>query len=94
MPDELPSDVRAVLTQLFDATEAAIEAGSFETAHQLVETAGTVSRNKLPEGDRRDQLCHGCDRVATALATADGVEPDVAAEYTRAIARRLPGVDE
>ena len=91
MPDDVPSDVRAVLSQLFDETETAILAGEFDTARQTVETATTVSQNKLPEGELRAQLLHGCNEVTAAIAPEDGVESDVAVEYVRAMARRLPG---
>ena len=90
VPDDVPSDVHSVLTQLFDETDAAIRAGEFETARRTVETAATVSRNKLPEGDLRGQLRHGCTEVTAALAETDGVEPDLATAYVRAMARRLP----
>lgn len=50
-----------------------------------VETAQTVATNKLPPGPLRSQFTHGYDR---ALAVVDG-EPAVAAEYVRAVDRRL-----
>lgn len=90
MPDELPSDVQSVLTQLFDGTETAIRAGEFNTARQTVETAATVSRNKLPDGELRGQLLHGCAEVTAVLDATGGVESDIAAEYVRAMAQRLP----
>jgi len=91
VPDDVPSDVRAVLSQLFEETETAILAGEFDTARQTVETATTVSRNKLPEGELRGQLLHGCSEVTSAIASEDGVESAIAVEYVRAMARRLPG---
>ncbi|MBX0285144.1 hypothetical protein EGH22_02300 [Halomicroarcula sp. F28] len=90
MPDDLPSDVHAVLSQLLEETETAIQAGEFETARRTIDTATTVSQNKLPESDRRAQLLHGCGAVTDAIAPADGVDADVAVEYVRAMAQRLP----
>ncbi|MFC6757914.1 MULTISPECIES: hypothetical protein [Haloarcula] len=90
MPDDLPSDVHAVLTQLLDETEAAIQAEEFDTVRQTIETATTVSQNKLPESDRRAQLLHGCGAVTAAIAAEDGVDADLTIEYVRAMAQRLP----
>ncbi|KZX47243.1 hypothetical protein [Haloarcula sp. K1] len=91
MPRDLPSDVHAVLTQLADEGETAIIAAEFDTARQTVATAETVSRNKLPECDLRSRLLHGCEQVYTAL---DNDHPDAAAEYLRAMNRRLAAVDD
>lgn len=90
MCDDLPSDVRAVLTQLFDETEAAIRAGEFDTARRTVATAATVSRNKLPAGELRAILLHGCAEVTAAIETDGDVASDVAVEYVRAMTQRLP----
>lgn len=89
MPDDVPSDVDVVLTQLLDETETAIQAGEFETARQTMETATTVSRNKLPEGELRAQLLHGCGEVTAVIAADDDVESAVAIEYVRAMDQRL-----
>jgi len=86
VPTDLPSDVHAVLTQLLEEGETAVTSAEFETARQTVSTAATVSRNKLPDGDLRAQLLHGCEQVQTALNDHD---PDAAAEYLRAMNRRL-----
>ena len=48
-------------------------------------TAGTVAANKLPAGDRRDRLRHGCAAAIEALP--DG---ELAAAYVEAMERRLP----
>lgn len=90
MSRDLPSDVHAVLTQLAEEGESAIIEAEFDTARQTVVTAETVSRNKLPECDLRSQLLHGCEQVHTAL---DNDHPDAAAEYLRAMERRLATVD-
>jgi hypothetical protein len=90
VPRNLPSDVHAVLTQLAEAGEAAVDSAEFDTVRQTVATAETVSRNKLPECDLRAQLLHGCEQVHTAL---DNDCPDAAAEYLRAMERRLAAVD-
>jgi hypothetical protein len=89
VPDDVPSDVHAVLTQLFKEAESAILSEEYETTRQTVDTAETVCRNKLPEGELRAQLLHGCDRVQAALDSADGVDSDTTAEYLRAMDRRL-----
>ncbi|MDQ2073384.1 hypothetical protein ACODNH_08120 [Haloarcula sp. NS06] len=89
MPRDLPSDVHAVLTQLVDEGESAISGAEFDTARQTVASAETVSRNKLPECELRSQLLHGYEQVRTAL---DNDDPDAAAEYLRAMNRRLAAV--
>jgi len=88
--DDVPSDVHAVLTQLFEETETAIRAEEYETARQTIETATTVSRNKLPESDLRAQLLHGCAEVTAEIGAEDGVKYAVAVEYVRAMVERLP----
>ena len=90
MPEDVPSDVQSVLTQLFEETETAIRADDFDTARQTIETATTVSRNKLPEGDLRAWLLHGCGEVLAAITLENGVESDVAVAYVQAMVRRLP----
>ncbi|EMA19662.1 hypothetical protein [Haloarcula argentinensis] len=91
MSRDLPSDVHTVLTQLAEAGETAISDVEFDTARQTVATAETVSRNKLPECELRSQLLHGYEQVRTAL---DNDDPDAAAEYLRAMHRRLVAVDD
>jgi len=91
--DDLPSDVETVLSQLLEETETALRTDEFETARQTVQTAATVSRNKLPESELRGQLLHGCGEVVDALEPADGVKDDVAAEYVRAMIQRVPESD-
>lgn len=90
MSDDVPSDVQAVLSQLLEETETAIRAEEFDTARQTIQTATTVSQNKLSEGDLREQLLHGCGEVLAAIAVENGVDSDVAVAYVRAMARRLP----
>ena len=86
MSGEPPSDVQAVLSQLVEAGETAVRSREFETAQQTVTSAETVSRNKLPAGDLRAQMIHGCSQVTDAL---DEDFPETAAEYLRAMGRRL-----
>ena len=90
MPDDVPTDVQSVLAQLLKETESALRKGEIQTARQTIDTAQTVSRNKLPKGDLRGQLLHGCGEVRATLEPDDGVESDIAAEYVRAMAQRLP----
>ncbi|MFB6169091.1 MAG: hypothetical protein ABEJ43_09630 [Haloferacaceae archaeon] len=85
MTEDLPVDVRDTLGQLFaEAGEAARDRRS-ETALAALSTAATVVENKVPEGDLKRQLAHGCER---AQATAED-EPLVAAEYCGAMRERL-----
>ncbi|OYR52771.1 hypothetical protein DJ73_10045 [Halorubrum sp. Ea1] len=83
--DGMPHDVRAALTQLLDRAGWAAKTGDTETAVALLDTAETVAANKLPLGDRRDRLRHGCRAARAALP--DG---DLAAAYADAAAARLP----
>jgi len=84
--DDVPHDVCAALAQLLDRAGRAAEAGDAETAAALLDTAGTVAANKLPDGDRRDRVRHGCAAAREALP--DGA---LAAAYADAAAARLPG---
>jgi len=86
MAAEVPSDVEAVLTQLFEEGRAAVRAGELDTVRRLLSSAQTVVRNKLPPGELRAQLLHGCRRASAAV---DAVEPEVAAAYFTAMERRL-----
>jgi hypothetical protein len=73
--EDLPPDVRTVLTQLFAEGREALAAGDREVALDAVTTAETVATNKLPEGPLRGRLLHGCGRVRALAgdgATADG----------------------
>ncbi|MFC7098643.1 hypothetical protein [Halobaculum marinum] len=83
---DLPADVEVALVQLVESARVAVREGRTDEALAAVGTAETVAANKLPEGDRRERLLHGCGRVAD-LADAD---PAVASEYLDAMRRRLP----
>lgn len=92
--EEFAGDVMDVLSQLFESGAQALDrsasstpqtAGSADTARRILTSAETVATNKLPEGEFRDRLLHGCDR---ALSTLDD-DPVVAAEHCRAMAREL-----
>ena len=96
MADDLPPDVRAVLVQLLAEGREALAAGDREVAARTVTTAETVATNKLPEGELRDHLLHGCDRVEMLLdpeAGDEDVETDAAGEYIAAMRRRLPDAE-
>jgi hypothetical protein len=88
---EFSGDVMDVLGQLFEAAaralegDAGTEASRPDTARRILTSAETVATNKLPEGEFRDRLLHGCER---ALATLDADAP-VAAEHCRAMAREV-----
>ena len=102
--EDPPADALAVLAQLFAEGQEALADGDIDTARETVTSAETVATNKLPEGDLRGQLLHGCGQTLALLdpeassgddggdgpGDADGVEPDAAAEYLAAMERRLP----
>lgn len=87
MPEDLPSDVSAVVTQLLAEGIEALSSGDVETARSTTETVQRVSQNKLPDGELRDQLLHGCGCVSNCL---EAREPTAAAAYLRAMQDRLP----
>jgi hypothetical protein len=89
--DDLPTDVRDTLAQLFREGQVAIDEGEHETARETVSTAETVATNKLPAGPLREELLHGCASATRLLDPTDEVEADAAAEYLAAMGRRLPG---
>lgn len=95
MSEDLPPDVRAVLTQLFAEGRDALAADDRDTAIQTVTTAETVVTNKLPEGAFRDRLLHGCERVHRLLVAdtdrrgerrGDGDSPETGTAGDRAAA--------
>lgn len=90
MPDEPPADVVTVLGQLLAATRTALADGDPETASETLASAETVATNKLPEGERRATLLHGCDRIRDLLEEAKDEDRDAAAEYITAMERHLP----
>jgi hypothetical protein len=90
--EEFSGDVMDVLEQLFEAgarvldgDAAPAEGSRTDTAREILTSAETVATNKLPDGEFRSRLRHGCDR---ALATLDHDAP-VAAEHCRAMAREV-----
>lgn len=83
--DEMPADVRSSLGQLLSNARKRARCGDDDVARSLLETADTVAENKLPDGDRRDRLRHGCAAATEALP--DG---ELAAAYVEAMERRLP----
>lgn len=90
VPDDLPTDVVTVLGQLLSATRTALAEGDHETARETITSAETVATNKLPAGQRRDALLHGCDRILALLEADEADASDAAAEYVAAMERRLP----
>ncbi|WP_222844880.1 hypothetical protein [Haloplanus rubicundus] len=92
MQSEFSGDVMDVLGQLFekgarvlDGDAASAEGSPTDTARQILTSAETVATNKLPDGEFRSRLLHGCER---ALATLDGDAP-AAAEHCRTMAREV-----
>lgn len=88
---DIPADVDAVLTQLFQEANDAFEDGNGETGTAAVRSASTVVTNKLPESNLRAQLLHGCER---AVASADDENFEVAAEYAASMDRRIRAADQ
>lgn len=85
MTDEYSGDVMDVLGQLFEAGARALDDGDRDTARQVLTSAETVTTNKLPTGEFRSRLRHGCER---ALSILDEDAP-AAAEHCRAMAREV-----
>jgi len=91
--DEFSGDVMDVLGQLFakgarvlDGDVAPDEGSRTDTARQILTSAETVATNKLPEGEFRSRLRHGCGRALTNLDDGDVA---AAAEHCRAMARAV-----
>lgn len=87
MAEDLPPDVRAVLTQLFAEGRNALAADERDAALETVTSAEAVATNKLPEGSLRDRLLHGCERVRRLLdadpaGAADPADGDDSTERT------------
>lgn len=90
MGDDLPPDVQDTLVQLLEECATALEEENLSTARETIDSAESVATNKLPEGDLRDHLLHGCGRVSELLDPDEDVESDAAGEYVAAMQRRLP----
>lgn len=94
MDDDIPADVEETLIQLLEECATALDGSEIVVARETITSARSVARNKLPAGDLRAHLLHGCDRVETLLdpeAEDEEVEADAAEEYVAAMRRRLPG---
>jgi hypothetical protein len=85
VPSEFSGDVMDVLGQLFEAGATALDDGDPDTARETLTSAETVATNKLPEGEFRSRLRHGCRRALAALDS----DPAAAAEHCRAMARAV-----
>lgn len=84
MSDDAPTDVRTVLCQLFGAGREALAEDDPGRCERIVDSARSVATNKLPEGERRAKIRHGCERVQTLLADD---ETAAATEYLAAMER-------
>ena len=96
MDDDIPADVKESLAQLLGECADALEGDDVQTARETVTSARSVATNKLPEGELREHLLHGCDRVEMLLDPAAGdedIEADAAGEYVAAMRRRFPDVE-
>lgn len=82
MTGDAPPDVGATPEALLSAVT---EDPTSEAARSVLETARTITRNKVSDIERRERLSHGCERALAALAALDEpAEPALAAEYARA----------
>ena len=88
--DDIPTDARDVLSQLLAECAAALDEGDCATARDTIGSAQSVATNKLPEGDLRGHLLHGCERTEVLLHPEEEAEIDAASEYVAAMRRRLP----
>jgi len=91
--DALPPDVYAVLDQLIDAADAAIEAGDDDTARSAIDSVATVTENKVPAGPQQAHLEHCCGTVTELLADDETGNDVIAREYLRAMDERLTAED-
>ncbi|ELZ29496.1 hypothetical protein C475_02568 [Halosimplex carlsbadense 2-9-1] len=92
--EDLPTDVRTVLSQLFAEGQRALADDDRDTARESVTSAASVVRNKLPDGEFKRELRHGCERVVDLLDTGDEpADAEAAAEYLAAMERRLDAVE-
>lgn len=82
---DLPSDVEATLSQLLSEAATAARSRDRETLDAVMESVETVTTNKVPAGDLKARLRHGCRRVERLAAD----EPLVAAAYCDAMRRRV-----
>lgn len=91
--EDLPTDVRTVLSQLFAEGRRALADDDVTTARESVTSAAAVVRNKLPDGEFKRELRHGCERVVDLLDAGDDDDAAAAAEYLAAMERRLDAVE-
>lgn len=82
---DLPTDVADALAQLLEEAAAAARARDRETLDALLSSVERVTTNKVPEGELKAQLRHGCRRVDRL----GDDEPLVAAAYCEAMRRRV-----
>lgn len=82
---DLPPDVEDALAQLLDEAAGAARARDRETLDAALSSVETLTANKVPEGDLRARLRHGCRRVDRL----GDDEPLVAAAYCEAMRRRV-----
>lgn len=95
MAEDLPTDVVTVLSQLFAEGQRALDGDDPATARESVTSARAVVRNKLPDGEFKRELRHGCERTLELLDAAedDPADYEAAAEYLAAMERRLAAVE-
>lgn len=87
MTDDPPADAEAALAQLFTEARRALVADDPESCRETIASAQSVARD-LSAGERRERLCHGCERVVALLGGDEG-DVDAAREYVDAMERLL-----
>lgn len=93
MSADPPADVEAVLSQLLDEAQDANADDDTETIADVVDTARQVTTNKLPEGDLRAYLRHGCEQIQVQL-DSDDPDTEAVAGYLQAMEQRLEDATE
>jgi hypothetical protein len=88
--EDIPADVSAVLSQLFEEAREALAEGETGTCRQAIESAEEVATNKLPESEFREQVLYGCERVRRLLDGEDEEDVEAAQEFLSAMHRRIP----
>jgi hypothetical protein len=88
--EDIPADISAVLSQLFEEAREALREGETGTCLQAIESAEEVATNKLPESEFRGQVLHGCERVRHLLDGEDEQDAEAAQEFLTAMHRRVP----
>ena len=77
----LPADADDALAELLDDAREHARSGEDDELVETLDALAAIARDELPDGDRKDRLLHGCERVETHA----GDDYAVATEYLRAM---------